>query len=44
MLSAVEIIDHPGLSVERKQELIREQLQRIDAESEMLRLKLEELT
>jgi hypothetical protein len=44
MLSAVEIIDHPGLSVERKAELIREQLQRIDAESELLRLKLEELT
>jgi hypothetical protein len=44
MLSAVEIIDHPGLSRERKAELIREQLQRIDAESELLRLKLEELT
>jgi hypothetical protein len=44
MLSAVEIIDHPGLSTERKTELIREQLQRIDAESELLRLKLEELT
>lgn len=42
-LSAVEVIDHPGLSGGRKQELIREHLQRIGAEQELLKLKLEEL-
>lgn len=42
-LSAVEVIDHPGLSDGRKQELIREHLQRIMAEEELLKLKLEEL-
>lgn len=42
-LSPVEIIDHPGLSVERREELIREQLQRVEVDRELLEAKLEEL-
>lgn len=44
VMSAVEIIDHPGIGPERKQELIREQLQRIEAERTLLEGKLEELS
>jgi hypothetical protein len=43
LLSPAELIDHPGLPRERREELVREQLQRVEVDRVMLEAKLEEL-